>query len=128
MTRTMERPWSFRRRHGPRGSEHPQGPGSDAGIGFLKKVTMRKRSTKSDAFVEYSVIKEQAPMLQDEYQRIAREQREASDKDAAQKTPSRPKRPVQAKGSDGKKRKLGKKERAKLKAVASKATSTSNDA
>ena len=79
--------------------------------------------------VEYSVIKEQAPMLQDEYQRIAREQREASDKDAARKTPSRPKRPVQAKGSDGKKRKLGKKERAKLKAAAaSKATSTSNDA
>ena len=37
--------------------------------------------------VEYSVIKEQAPMLQDEYQRIAREKREASRKDAAKRTP-----------------------------------------
>jgi hypothetical protein len=80
--------------------------------------------------VEYSVIKEQAPMLQDEYQRISREKREASKKDAAKQTPPPPKRPVEAKGSEGtKKRKLGKKERAKLKAAAlSKATSPSNDA
>jgi hypothetical protein len=80
--------------------------------------------------VEYSVIKEQAPMLQDEYQRISREKREASKKDAAKQTPPPPKRPVEAKGSEGtKKRKLGKKERAKLKAAAqTKATSPSNDA
>ena len=80
--------------------------------------------------VEYSVIKKQAPMLQDEYQRTARKQREASEKDAAKKTPSQSK-PVEAEGSEGrtKKRKLGKKERAKLKAASlARATSTSNEA
>ena len=67
--------------------------------------------------VEYSVIKEQAPMLQDEYQRITREQREASKKDATKKSPSQSKRPVEAEGLEGrtKKRRIGKKERAKLK-------------
>ena len=70
--------------------------------------------------VEYSVIKEQAPMLQDEYQRIRREQREASKKDAAKKTPSQSKRPVEAEVLEGrtKKRRIGKKERAKLKKAA----------
>ena len=64
--------------------------------------------------VEYSVIKEQAPMLQDEYQRIAREKREASRKDAAKRTPPPPKRPVEAEGSEGRKKKrLGAKERKK---------------
>ena len=70
--------------------------------------------------VEYSVIKEQAPMLQDEYQRITREQREASKKDATKKSPSQSKRPVEAEGLQGrtKKRRIGKKERAKLKKAA----------
>ncbi len=70
--------------------------------------------------VEYSVIKEQAPMLQDEYQRITREQREASKKDATKKSPSQSKRPVEAEGLEGrtKKRRIGKKERAKLKKAA----------
>ena len=70
--------------------------------------------------VEYSVIKVQAPMLQDEYQRIRREQREASKKDAAKKTPSQSKRPVEAEVLEGrtKKRRIGKKERAKLKKAA----------
>ena len=69
---------------------------------------------------EYSVIKEQAPMLQDEYQRITREQREASKKDATKKSPSQSKRPVEAEGLEGrtKKRRIGKKERAKLKKAA----------
>ena len=70
--------------------------------------------------VEYSVIKEQAPMLQDEYQRITRDQREASKKDATKKSPSQSKRPVEAEGLEGrtKKRRIGKKERAKLKKAA----------
>jgi hypothetical protein len=65
--------------------------------------------------VEYSVIKEQAPMLQDEYQRIAREQREASRKDAAKRTPPPPKRPVEAEGSEGRKKKKTRSERTQKK-------------
>jgi hypothetical protein len=65
--------------------------------------------------VEYSVIKEQAPMLQDEYQRIAREKREASRKDAAKRTPPPPKRPVEAEGSEGRKKKKTRSERTQKK-------------
>ena len=49
-----------------------------------------------------------------------REQREASKKDATKKSPSQSKRPVEAEGLEGrtKKRRIGKKERAKLKKAA----------